>query len=100
MSHRGWWLFFVMSVVWGLPYLLIKVALAELDVATLVLARTALASALLLPVALARHQVGPVLRRWRPMLLFTAVEICLPWYFLGYAEQRLSSSLTGLLVAA
>ena len=99
MSHRGWWLFLVMSVVWGLPYLLIKVALAELDVATLVLVRTALASALLLPVALARHQVGPVLRRWRPLLLFTAVEICLPWYFLGYAEQRLSSSLTGLLVA-
>ena len=88
-----------MSVVWGLPYLLIKVALDELDVATLVLARTALASALLLLVALARRQVGPVLRRWRPLVVFTAVEICVPWYFLGYAEQRLSSSLTGLLVA-
>ena len=99
MSPRGWWLFIVMSVVWGLPYLLIKVALDELDVATLVLARTALAAGLLLPVALARHQVGPVLRRWRPLVVFTAVEICVPWYFLGYAEQRLSSSLTGLLVA-
>ncbi len=99
MSPRGWWLFIVMSVVWGLPYLLIKVALDELDISTLVLARTALASALLLPVALARRQVGPVLRRWRPLVVFTAVEICVPWYFLGYAEQRLSSSLTGLLVA-
>jgi len=99
VSRRGWWLFIVMSVVWGLPYLLIKVALDELGVATLVLARTGLASALLLPVALARHQVGPVLRRWRPLLVFSAVEICVPWYFLGYAEQRLTSSLTGLLVA-
>ncbi len=99
MSTRGLLLFVSMSVLWGLPYLLIKVAVAELDVATLVLARTALASLLLLPVALARGQVGPVLRRWRPLLVFTAVEICLPWYLLGYAEQRLTSSLTGLLVA-
>jgi drug/metabolite transporter (DMT)-like permease len=89
-----------MSVIWGLPYLLIKVAVEELHPATLVLARTAVAAALLLPVALVRGELRPLLASWRPLLLFTAVEICLPWLLLGFAEQRLSSSLTGLLVAA
>ena len=68
--------------------------------ATIVLARTVIAAALLLPLALARGQVRSLLPYWRPLLAFSLVEICLPWWLLGYAEQRLSSSLTGLLVAA
>lgn len=99
MSRRGWLLFAAMSVIWGIPYLLIKVAIDEVAPATLVLARTAPAALLLLPVALARGQLGAVLHRWRPLLAYTAVEICGPWLLLGYAEQRLSSSLTGLLIA-
>jgi drug/metabolite transporter (DMT)-like permease len=99
MTRRGWLLFAAMAVIWGIPYLLIKVAVEEIAPATLVLARTALAAALLLPVALARGLVGPLLPRWKPLLLYTAVEICAPWLLLGFAEQRLSSSLTGLLVA-
>lgn len=100
MSRRGWVLFLAMGVVWGIPYLLIKIAVEELSPPTLVLARTALAAVLLLPIAFARHQIRPLLSRWRPFLLFTVVEICVPWVLLGYAEQRLSSSLTGLLIAA
>lgn len=99
MSRRGWILFLAMSVIWGIPYLLIKVAVEELSPATLVLARTALAAFVLLPIAASRGLLRPVLAYWRPLLLFSAVEICLPWLLLGYAEQRLSSSLTGLLVA-
>ena len=102
MSHvsaRGWLLFVVMCVVWGVPYLFIKVAVDELSISTMVLARTGIAAALLLPVAMYRGEVGPVLRRWRPLVAFAAVEIIVPWFFLGYAEQRISSSLTGLLIA-
>src|SRR5829696_8786850 len=99
VSRRGWLLFAAMCVIWGIPYLLIKVAVDEVSPSTLVLARTALAAALLLPIALARGQVRPVLARWRPLLLYTAVEICAPWLLLGFAEQRLSSSVAGLLVA-
>lgn len=99
MSRRGWVLFVAMAVIWGIPYLLIKVAVDEIAPSTLVLARTAVATVLLLPVALARGMIGPVLRRWRPLLLYTVIEICAPWLLLGFAEQRLSSSLAGLLVA-
>lgn len=100
MSRRGWLLFVAMCVIWGIPYLLIKVAIDELAPSTLVLARTALATLLLLPIALARGHLRPLLPRWRPLLAFALVEICVPWLLLGFAEQHISSSLTGLLVAA
>src|SRR5690348_8978210 len=65
-----------------------------------VLARCAIAAALLLPIALFRREVLPVLKRWKPMALYTLVEIILPWYFLSSAELKLPSSTAGLLVAA
>ena len=100
MTRRGFLLFAALGVAWGIPYLFIKVAVAELEPAMLVLARSALAAVLLLPLAIFRHEIVPVLRRWRPMLVYTFVEIVIPWYFLSTAEQRLPSSTAGLLLAA
>lgn len=64
-----------------------------------VLGRSALAAILLLPLAFFRREVVQVVRRWRPMLAYTIVEIVIPWYFLSSAEQRLPSSTAGLLLA-
>jgi drug/metabolite transporter (DMT)-like permease len=99
VTRRGLLLFGLMSVIWGIPYLFIRVAVAEITPATLVLARTAIAAAILLPIALARVDLRPVLARWRWVVAFAAVEIAIPWVALGSAEQHLSSSLTGLLIA-
>jgi drug/metabolite transporter (DMT)-like permease len=100
VSRRGWVLFVAMGVIWGVPYLLIKVAVDELAPSTLVLARTVLATALLLPIALARGRLGAVLVSWRPLVAFAVIEIMVPWLLLGVAEQQISSSLTGLLIAS
>jgi drug/metabolite transporter (DMT)-like permease len=100
VSRRAAWTFAALGVAWGIPYLLIKVAVGELSASQLVLGRTAVAAALLLPVALARGQVGAVLRRWPAVIAYTVVEIAVPWVFLGRAEQELPSSTTGLLIAA
>ncbi len=89
-----------MCVVWGIPYLLIKVAVRELSPVSLVFTRCLIAVILLLPIALARGELGPVLRRWKPLLAYTVAEIAVPWLFLTVAEQKLTSSLSGLLVAA
>src|SRR5438128_1158651 len=99
MTTRGWLLFAAMGVIWGIPYLLIKVAVAEIEPATLVLARTAIGTVLLLPIALARSDIRAVLPHWRILLAYTFVEVAAPWFFLSHAEQRLSSSLSGLLIA-
>ena len=100
MSRRAAVLFLALGVVWGIPYLLIKVAVDELSPAQIVLARTGIAVLILLPLALAQGAVRPVLRHWRWLLVFAIVEIAIPWVFLGSAETRLPSSTTGLLVAA
>jgi drug/metabolite transporter (DMT)-like permease len=99
MSRRGWVLFLAMSVIWGIPYLLIKVAVDEVSPAMVVFARCVVGAALLLPWTIARGQLRPLLRHWRALLLFTALEMAMPWLLLSFAEQSLSSSLTGLLVA-
>jgi drug/metabolite transporter (DMT)-like permease len=100
MSRRGWLLFAAMCVIWGIPYLMIKVAVDEVSPAFLVLARTAIAALLLLPIAAVRNELRPLLRHWVPLLVFAVVEIAIPWFLLGSAETRISSSLTGLLLAA
>jgi drug/metabolite transporter (DMT)-like permease len=99
MTRRGWALFAAMCVIWGIPYLLIKVAVDELSPAMLVFARTAIAALLLLPIAAIRGELRPLLPYWAPVLAFAAIEIALPWLLLGVAEQRISSSLTALLIA-
>ncbi len=99
MTRRGLVLFGLMSIIWGIPYLFIRVAVAEITPATLVFVRTAIAAAILVPIALLRVDLRPVLRRWRWVVAFAAVEIAIPWVFLGSAEQQISSSLAGLLIA-
>jgi drug/metabolite transporter (DMT)-like permease len=92
-------LFLLMSVIWGIPYLLIKVAVGEFSPVVVVFARCVVGAALLLPWTIARGQLRPALRHWRPLLAFTLLEMTGPWLLLSWAEQTLSSSLTGLLVA-
>jgi drug/metabolite transporter (DMT)-like permease len=99
VSRRGWVLFLSMSVIWGIPYLLIKVAVGELSPVLVVFGRCVVGAAILLPWALAQGWVRPALRHWRALLLFTLLEMAGPWLLLSYAETKLSSSLTGLLVA-
>lgn len=99
MSRRGLLLFALMSVVWGLPYVLIAVAVRHLDPAFIVECRTAIGAALLLPLALREGKLRLLLAVWRPLLAYTVVEMAVPWYLLPSAEERLPSSLTGLLVA-
>jgi drug/metabolite transporter (DMT)-like permease len=100
VSRRGALLFAAMCVIWGIPYLLIRVAVRELAPVTLVFGRTAVGALLLTPVAVWRGELRPLVARWKPLLAYTAVEVAIPWVLLARAETRLTSSLTGLLIAA
>ncbi|GHH21897.1 membrane protein [Streptomyces lanatus] len=100
MTARGWSLFALMGVVWGIPYLLIKVAVEEVSPSTVVFTRCALAAALLLPFALRQGGLPRTIRtHWRPLLAFACIEIIGPWWTLTDAERHLSSSTAGLLIA-
>jgi drug/metabolite transporter (DMT)-like permease len=100
VSRKGWVLFAVMCVVWGIPYLLIKVAVGEVSVPVVVFARTTLGALVLLPLALRSGQLSVLRRHWRPLLAFAMLEMIVPWGLLSQAERRLPSSLAGLLIAA
>jgi drug/metabolite transporter (DMT)-like permease len=100
VSRRGWVLFTIMSVIWGVPYLLIKVADGGVSVPVLVFARVAIGSAVLLPLAIRQGQIRVLAAHWRWLTIFAVVEIMLPWALLSDAERHLSSSMSGLLVAA
>jgi drug/metabolite transporter (DMT)-like permease len=100
MSRRGWVLFTVMGLIWGIPYLLIKVADGAVAVPVLVFARVFAGSVLLLPVAMRRGRLRSLRCPWRWLVAFAAVDVIVPWLLLSDAERRLSSSLSGLLVAA
>ena len=100
VTRRGLLLFAAMCVIWGIPYLLIRVAVGEISPATLVFLRTFLALLILLPFALRRGGWRDLVARWPALLLFSAVEVGGPWFFLSSAEQHISSALAGLLISA
>lgn len=91
-----------MSVIWGVPYLMIKVAVdGGISVPFLVCSRLAVGSVVLLPIALRRGGFGRLLRRhWAPIGAFATLEMIVPWWLLSDAERSISSGMAGLLIAA
>ncbi|MFI5282129.1 MAG: DMT family transporter [Candidatus Dormibacterales bacterium] len=100
MTRRGLLLFALMCVIWGIPYLLIRVSVSELSPAMLVFVRTGIAALVLMPIVLARNGLKGIGRRWLPLVAFAAAEVGIPWFLISSAEQRITSSLAGLLISA
>ena len=100
MSRRGLFLFVAMCVIWGIPYLLIRVAVGEISPAMLVFVRTGVGALILAPLVLARGGPLAIGSRWPWLLAFAAIEVGAPWFFLSSAEQHLTSALAALLIAA
>jgi drug/metabolite transporter (DMT)-like permease len=88
-----------MCVVWGIPYFLIRIAVGEISPVMLVFARTAIGALILMPIVLAKGGLRGIGRKWIPLLVFAALEIGGPWFFLSSAEQNISSSLAALLIS-
>jgi drug/metabolite transporter (DMT)-like permease len=100
VSRRGLLLFAAMCVIWGIPYLLIRVAVSEVSPATLVFLRTGIATLILAPFVFSRGGLRTLRGRWIPLFAFAAAEVGLPWLFLASAEQHITSALAGLLISA
>ena len=101
MNRRAWLLMALLAGLWGASYLFIKVALDDgMPPLFIVFARIALGAAVLVPIA---ARAG-VLRGMRgltgPILLLAVVQVVLPFILITYGEDRIASSLTGILVSA
>ena len=99
MTRRGWILFWSLGIIWGLPYLLIKIGVEELSAPVVVFLRLAIAAVILVPIALARGHWKDLTGHWPAITAFALVEMTFTWWALTWAEQHISSSLTGLFIA-
>ena len=100
MTRKGWLLFAIMSVFWGIPYFFIKIAVNELDPVVVVFARVAIASLALLPVAIQSGVLRQFRKKWPIIAAFAFVQIIAPFLLITYGEKHIASSLTSLLIAA
>ncbi|MCU1400784.1 MAG: protein of unknown function transrane [Acidimicrobiales bacterium] len=99
ITRRGWLLFAAMGAIWGIPYLLIKVAVKHLEPPVVVFGRTSIAAVVLVALAWRADALRPALAQWRYVLLFATMEMAVPWFLLTNAERHLPSGLSGLLVS-
>ena len=100
MSARAWTLFATVSVLWGIPYLFIKLAVEDLSPVMVAWGRIAVAFAVLLPYAIHKGALRGLSRHWKALLIYSVVEIVFPWPLIGFGEQRVSSGLAAILIAA
>ncbi len=99
MSRRNWFLFIFVGFLWGIPYLLIKVAVEELSPTIIVLSRVVIGSAILVPMAMRRGSLMPAIKAWRYVIPYAIGEMIGPWFLITAAEEKMTSGLAGLLVA-
>src|SRR6266511_4327400 len=100
MTARAWTLFVLSSVIWGVPYLFIKVAVdAGVPPAFVAWSRIVLAAALLLPLAIRRKALRGLRDRAGAIFGYTASEVAVPFVLISIGEQYITSSLTAILVA-
>jgi drug/metabolite transporter (DMT)-like permease len=101
MTARGWLLFAAVSVVWGVPYFFIKVAVdADVPPGFVAWARVALAALLLVPLARRRRALAGLSGRWRAVAAYAACEVVVPFVLIAAGEQYISSSLAAILIAS
>lgn len=99
MSARGWFLFAAVSVIWGLPYLFIKLAVEELSPGFVAWSRLVVGGVVLLPLAWRLGALRGLRARFWPLLAFAIVEAALPFTLISFGEKHISSSLAAILVA-
>jgi drug/metabolite transporter (DMT)-like permease len=100
MSPRAWAAFCAMSLIWGLPYFFIKVAVDELSPAFVAWSRVVLAVAVVLPLAWGLGALHGLRRQGAPLAAFATVEVAAPFFLISLGERYLASSLTGILISA
>ena len=99
MSRKALVLFLALGVIWGVPYLLIRIAVADYHPVIVAFGRAAIGALVLLPFALRGNGVMAGFRKPGWLILFTLAEISGPWFLIGFAETRVTSSLAGLIIA-
>ena len=99
MARRPLSLFALVAILWGIPYLLIAVALEGFPPATVAWARVALAAVVLVGVVGPRTMLRSLRGKLAAVCGFAVVQFIVPLVLIAQAEQSVPSSLVACLVA-
>jgi len=99
MSRRALFHFAVSGLFWGIPYLLMKVAVRDFPPAVIVCGRVTIGALILIPIAIHQKVLKDAIRGWRYVLPYALFEMMIPWILITNAEKKISSGLAGLLIA-
>ena len=101
MSRRAWAAFAAASLIWGVPYLFIRIAVRG-GMTPLMLAwgRVTLAAVVLLALAWRAGTLGQIRGHLRWLALYAVAEVTVPFPLIAFGEQRVASSLAAIVVAS
>ena len=104
MSRRYGLMLILLALIWGSSFMFIKIAVRELDPATLILGRLALAAVTLgvvVPLLVgARTTVHELRLHWRALAVVGLLNTALPFWLLSWGETRIDSGLASILQAS
>jgi len=100
MSARASSLFAAVSILWGIPYLLIKIAVdGGIPPVTLSWGRMVLGGAVLLALAARSGALGQLRGHWRALIAYSIAELAIPLPLIATGERHIASSLAAIVVA-
>jgi len=99
MSRKSLFHFILVGFLWGIPYLLMKVAVEDFPPAAVVAGRTLIGASILIPIAIYRKKFKGAVLGFKFVAFYALLEMIGPWILITTAEQKISSGLAGLLVS-
>ncbi len=99
MTPRGWFLLISLGIIWGLPYLFIKIAVETFSPTSLVFVRVLLAAIVLVPIVTYKRQWRTLRGHGGWVVVFALIEMAFSWTALNWAEQSVTSSFAALFIA-
>src|SRR5918999_1008488 len=100
MDRRSWTLLLILAAIWGASYMFIEIGLRDMGAATIAFVRVALGAAVLIPIALARGELGGIRAGVVVIATVALVQAAGPFLLIGLGQEEISSSLAGILVSS
>ena len=99
MTRKSLFHFILVGILWGVPYLLMKVAVADFPPAAVVAGRTLIGAMILIPIALYRKSFKGAVIGFKFVALYALLEMIGPWILITTAAQKIDSGLVAILVS-
>jgi drug/metabolite transporter (DMT)-like permease len=101
VTRRAWLAFGAVSLIWGVPYLFIRIAVRHgVPPLGLAWARVTLAALVLLALAWRAGTLRTLSGHWRWLIFYAIAEIAIPFPLIAFGEQHVSSSLAAIVIAS